>query len=111
MLITEIAKKLNITPRTIRHYEEIGVIKSNRLENNYRYFNIENINKEFVKEVKEKREKLRLSQVRNPQNTDKLFEDYKNWEATAEEKRLRKVKRKRGLINLRELLAIVKVKK
>lgn len=45
MLITEIAKKLNITPRTIRHYEEIGVIKSNRLENNYRYFNTENINK------------------------------------------------------------------
>ena len=45
MLITEIAKKLNITPRTIRHYEEIGVIKANRLENNYRYFNTENINK------------------------------------------------------------------
>tara|TARA_X000000950_G_C13870930_1_gene642859 strand:- start:1514 stop:1900 length:387 start_codon:yes stop_codon:yes gene_type:complete len=45
MLITEIAKKLNITTRTIRHYEEIGVIKSNRLENNYRYFNAENINK------------------------------------------------------------------
>ena len=45
MLITEIAKKLNITPRTIRHYEEIGVIKSNRLKNNYRHFNTENINK------------------------------------------------------------------
>ena len=45
MLITEIAKKLNITTRTIRHYEEIGVIKANRLENNYRYFNAENINK------------------------------------------------------------------
>ena len=45
MLITEIAKKLNITPRTIRHYEEIGVIKSKRLENNYRYFNAENKNK------------------------------------------------------------------
>ena len=55
MLITEIAKKLNITPRTIRHYEEIGVIKANRLENNYRYFNTENINKltKISKQIKE----------------------------------------------------------
>ena len=52
---------------------------------------IKDINKKFVDEVKEKREQLRLSQIKNPQNTDKLFEDYKNWEAIAEEKRLRKV--------------------
>ena len=52
---------------------------------------IKDINKKFVDEVKEKREQLRLSQIKNPQNTDKLFEDYKNWEDKAEEKRLRKV--------------------
>ncbi len=45
MYITEIAKKLKITTRAIRHYEEIGIISSKRLANNYRYFDEINIDK------------------------------------------------------------------
>ena len=45
MFITEISKKLKITARAIRHYEEIGIIKSKRLENNYRYFDEPNVDK------------------------------------------------------------------
>ena len=45
MFITEISKKLKITTRAIRHYEEIGIIKSKRLENNYRYFDEINLDK------------------------------------------------------------------
>ncbi|MDA9558818.1 MerR family transcriptional regulator [Alphaproteobacteria bacterium] len=45
MFISEIAKILKITTRTIRHYEEAGIINSKRLENNYRYFDAENIDK------------------------------------------------------------------
>jgi len=45
MFISEIAKKLKITTRTIRHYEETGIINSKRLKNNYRYFDTENIDK------------------------------------------------------------------
>ena len=45
MFITEISKKLKITPRAIRHYEEIGVIASKRLNNNYRYFDEKNLDK------------------------------------------------------------------
>ena len=45
MFITEISKKLKITTRAIRHYEEIGIIRSKRLENNYRYFDEVNVDK------------------------------------------------------------------
>ena len=45
MFISEIAKKLKITSRAIRHYEEIGIVTSKRLNNNYRYFDEENIDK------------------------------------------------------------------
>ena len=45
MFITEISKKLNISTRAIRHYEQIGIIKSKRLDNNYRCFNEENLDK------------------------------------------------------------------
>ncbi len=45
MFITEISKKLRITTRAIRHYEEIGIIRSKRLENNYRYFDEVNVDK------------------------------------------------------------------
>ena len=36
MFISEISKKLKITSRAIRHYEDIGIITSKRLQNNYR---------------------------------------------------------------------------
>ena len=45
MFITEISKRLKITTRAVRHYEEIGIISSKRLENNYRYFDEDNIDK------------------------------------------------------------------
>ena len=45
MLISEISKKLRITTRAIRHYEDIGIIKSKRLDNNYRYFDELNVDK------------------------------------------------------------------
>ena len=45
MYINEVSKKLNITTRAIRHYEELGIVSSKRLVNNYRYFNQENVNK------------------------------------------------------------------
>ena len=45
MYINEVSKKLNITTRAIRHYEELGIVSSKRLINNYRYFNQENLNK------------------------------------------------------------------
>ena len=45
MFISELSKKLNITKRAIRHYEDLGIIKSNRMNNNYRYFDELNIDK------------------------------------------------------------------
>ena len=45
MFIQQVAKKLNITTRTIRHYEDLGIIKSDRLENNYRVFDRKNYDK------------------------------------------------------------------
>ena len=45
MLISELSKKLKITTRAIRHYEDKGIIKSLRLINNYRYFDQLNVDK------------------------------------------------------------------
>ena len=45
MFIKEISKKLKITARAIRHYEEIGIISSKRLGNNYRIFDEVNLDK------------------------------------------------------------------
>ena len=45
MFIQQVAKKLNITTRTIRHYEDLGIIKSNRLKNNYRVYDTKNYDK------------------------------------------------------------------
>ena len=45
MFITELSKKLKITTRAIRHYEDIGIINSKRMHNNYRYFDASNIDK------------------------------------------------------------------
>tara|TARA_Y100000591_G_C21801909_1_gene682532 strand:+ start:347 stop:730 length:384 start_codon:yes stop_codon:yes gene_type:complete len=45
MFISELSKKLSITTRAIRHYEDKGIIKSKRLNNNYRYFDELNVDK------------------------------------------------------------------
>ena len=45
MFIKDLSKKLKITTRAIRHYEEIGIITSKRMENNYRYFDESNLDK------------------------------------------------------------------
>lgn len=45
MFIKDLSKKLKITSRAIRHYEEIGIITSKRMENNYRYFDESSLDK------------------------------------------------------------------
>lgn len=45
MLIQQVAKKLKITTRSIRHYEDLGIIKSDRLKNNYRVYDTKNYDK------------------------------------------------------------------
>ena len=45
MFIKDLSKKLKITSRAIRHYEEIGIITSKRMQNNYRYFDESNLDK------------------------------------------------------------------
>ena len=45
MFIKQVAKKLKITTRSIRHYEDLGIIKSDRLKNNYRVYDAKNYDK------------------------------------------------------------------
>ena len=45
MKIGEVALKAGITNRAIRHYEELNLIKSNRLSNNYRVYSKETVDK------------------------------------------------------------------
>ena len=45
MFIQQVAKKLKITTRSIRHYEDLGIIKSDRLKNNYRVYDTNNYDK------------------------------------------------------------------
>ena len=45
MIISEVSKKLGITVRAIRHYEELGLIKSARADNNYRTYNKDTFDK------------------------------------------------------------------
>jgi DNA-binding transcriptional MerR regulator/DNA gyrase inhibitor GyrI len=41
--IGEAAKQYEISNRTLRYWEEAGILKSNRADNDYRYFNDENV--------------------------------------------------------------------
>ncbi|MFC5559925.1 MerR family DNA-binding transcriptional regulator [Ureibacillus thermophilus] len=43
--IQEVAKEFNITPRTLRYYEEIGLLSPNRTESNLRTFSKKEIAK------------------------------------------------------------------
>tara|TARA_B100000475_G_C14844418_1_gene250524 strand:+ start:58 stop:441 length:384 start_codon:yes stop_codon:yes gene_type:complete len=45
MKIGEVALKAGVTNRAIRHYEELNLIKSNRLSNNYRVYSKETVDK------------------------------------------------------------------
>ena len=45
MKIGEVALKAGVTNRAIRHYEELNLIKSNRLSNNYRLYSKETLDK------------------------------------------------------------------
>tara|TARA_B100001250_G_scaffold106317_1_gene89629 strand:+ start:115 stop:498 length:384 start_codon:yes stop_codon:yes gene_type:complete len=45
MKIGEVALKAGVTNRAIRHYEELNLIKSNRLSNNYRVYSKEALDK------------------------------------------------------------------
>ena len=45
MKIGEVALKAGVTNRAIRHYEELNLIKSNRLSNNYRVYSKEAVDK------------------------------------------------------------------
>ncbi|MDQ0063782.1 MerR family transcriptional regulator [Paenibacillus harenae] len=38
MKISELSRLTNVSPRAIRHYEEKGLLQSNRLDNDYRDF-------------------------------------------------------------------------
>lgn len=38
LLIGQAAKLLGVTPKTLRHYEDLGLIQPKRLENRYRYY-------------------------------------------------------------------------
>jgi len=43
--IGEAAKKYGISNRTLRYWEEMGILKSLRTENGYRYFDSDNISR------------------------------------------------------------------
>ena len=55
LLINELAKEVDLTPKTIRFYEEIGIIpKPERNESNYRIYKQEDIKKiAFVKKSRD----------------------------------------------------------
>ena len=50
MKISEIAKETGLTVRAIRYYEELNLIKSDRLDNNYRSYDKEALFKIRFKE-------------------------------------------------------------
>lgn len=54
LLIKELAQKLDITPKTIRFYEDEGVIpKAKRADNNYRYYTEDDYKRlKFIKKAR-----------------------------------------------------------
>ena len=71
--IGELAKKLKISPRTIRYYEEIGLIKEpKRMSGSYRVYDEEDyIRLKFIKKLKLLG--LKLSQILE---LEKLYRDH-----------------------------------
>ena len=68
LLINELAKEVNLTPKTIRFYEEIGIIpKPERNESNYRIYKHQDIKKiAFVKKSRDLG--LSLEEIKNIMN-------------------------------------------
>jgi len=73
--IGELAKKLKISPRTIRYYEEIGLLKeAKRKYGNYRIYDEEDyIRLKFI--IKLKLLGLKLSQI---QELEKLYREHQS---------------------------------
>ncbi len=71
--IGEIAKKLRISPRTIRYYEEIGLLKeAKRKYGNYRVYDEEDLMRlKFIRKLKLLG--LKLSQI---QELEKLYREH-----------------------------------
>jgi len=71
--IGEIAKKLRISPRTIRYYEEIGLLKeAKRRYGNYRIYDEEDLMRlKFIRKLKLLG--LKLSQI---QELEKLYREH-----------------------------------
>ncbi len=71
--IGEIAKKLKISPRTIRYYEEIGLLKeAKRKYGNYRVYDDEDLMRlKFIRKLKLLG--LKLSQI---QELEKLYREH-----------------------------------
>ena len=104
MLIQQVAKKLKITTRSIRHYEDLGIIKSDRLKNNYRVYDTKNYDKlKFLVRAKN----LGFS-LKECKNLIKLFENDTRQSASVREiakKKLNDIKLKiKELDNLRVFL-------
>ncbi len=73
--IGELAKKLKISPRTIRYYEEIGLLKeAKRKYGNYRIYDEEDYTRlKFI--IKLKLLGLKLSQI---QELEKLYREHQS---------------------------------
>jgi DNA-binding transcriptional MerR regulator len=50
MLIGDLATRSGASPRSLRHYEKLGIIKSQRAENGYRHYSEDAV--EYVKAVR-----------------------------------------------------------
>lgn len=76
MLINEICKKYNLTPRTLRYYEEIDLIKSSRNESNIRIYDRQAIEKiELVLLFKKFGFQLKEIKLLLASDDDDLFRD------------------------------------
>ena len=97
MKISEIAKETGLTVRAIRYYEELNLIKSDRLDNNYRDFDKEALFKvSFISRAR----KLGFS-VDECSSLIKLFND--NNRHSSEVIKIAKIKRNKLNDQIKEL--------
>ena len=75
--IGELAKKLNITTRTIRYYDQKGLVRPNSIgENGYRFYTVEQVKQlKLVIFLKELGFSLKdIQKILEDENGDKLIE-------------------------------------